>query len=174
VRPSGELAFRPLVPGDLGLVHDWLGREHVRRWWGEPGRYEETVLEYLPAIEGRERKELFAIVLGGSRVGLIQAYLVSDHPDYAALVDVGDDVAGLDLLIGEADLVGRGLGARVIGRFVTDVLFARAATRACVADPDVRNVASIRAFERAGFTRVRDFHDPGDGQVHALVRIDRG
>jgi RimJ/RimL family protein N-acetyltransferase len=52
-------------------------------------------------------------------------------------------------------------------------VFARAATRACVADPDVRNIASIRSFEKAGFTRVRDYRDPNDGEWHALVRIDR-
>ena len=54
-----------------------------------------------------------------------------------------------------------------------DVVFARPETTSCCADPDAENVASIRAFEKAGFRVVREFVDPEDGQVHALVRRDR-
>ena len=61
----------------------------------------------------------------------------------------------------------------MIRTFVSQVVFTRPETRACVADPDVRNHASIRAFEKAGFRRVRDYHDPDDGELHALVRVER-
>ena len=57
--------------------------------------------------------------------------------------------------------------------FVAEVVWAREATHACVADPDVENVASLRAFEKAGFERVGEFVDPEDGRLHALVRRDR-
>jgi hypothetical protein len=30
------IEFRPLREDDLPLVRDWLGREHVRRWWRDP------------------------------------------------------------------------------------------------------------------------------------------
>ena len=165
--------FRPLRADDLGLVHDWVGREHVRRWWGAPPSYDVLVAEYLPAIEGREPTDLYAILGDGRPVGLIQTYLAADYPEHAAVVSAGDEAAGLDLLIGEAALVGRGLGSRVIRAFTASIVFGRAETRTCVADPDVRNVASIRAFEKAGFTRVRDYLDPNDGEWHALVRADR-
>ena len=67
----------------------------------------------------------------------------------------------------------RSLGVEVLRRFVGDVVFARPETTACIADPDVRNTASIRAFEKAGFRRVGEFLEPEDGQLHALVRLDR-
>ena len=67
--------------GDLPLLYDWLGREHVRRWWGERGSYEEAVEEYLAAIEGRDPTDLYVIVVGGAAVGLIQTYLLADYPD---------------------------------------------------------------------------------------------
>ena len=35
------------------------------------------------------------------------------------------------------------------------------------------NIASVRAFEKAGFRVERTFVDPDDGQTHALVRLDR-
>ena len=105
-----DVGFRPLTVGDLPLLYDWLGREHVRRWWGEPGSYDEAVEEYLAAIEGREPTDLYVIVVAGEDVGLIQTYLLADYPEYAALVDAGDEAAGLDVFLGEASLTGSGLG----------------------------------------------------------------
>ena len=112
-----DVGFRPLTVGDLPLLYDWLGREHVRRWWGEPASYDEAVDEYLAAIEGRDPTDLYAIVVAGDGVGLIQTYLLADYPEYAALVDAGDEAAGLDLFLGEASLTGSGLGTHVIRSF---------------------------------------------------------
>ena len=167
-----RIAFRPLTNDDLPLLHDWLCLEHVRRWWGEPGRLEDTVAEYLPAVEGREPTDLYCILVDGRPVGLVQTYLVADYPDYAALLGVAEEgIAGVDLLVADPDLTGRGLGTAVIRTFTRDVVLARSGTVACTADPDLRNIASIRAFEKAGFTRANEFVDPEDGQVHALMLL---
>ena len=168
-----QLGFRPLVAADLPLVHDWLGRDHVSLWWGERGSYAATVEEYLPAIEGRDPTDMYMIVTDGWDIGVIQTYLVDDYSEWADLVDAGDGAAGLDILIGAGELIGRGIGSEAIARFVAAVVFARPTTRACVADPDVRNIASLRAFEKAGFVQTRTFLDPEDGQLHALVRRER-
>jgi aminoglycoside 6'-N-acetyltransferase len=130
-------------------MYEWLRREHVR-----------------PV-------DLYLILLDGRPVGFIQTYLVADYPDFGALVGLGEGVAGVDLFVGEEELTGKGLGTAVVRAFVRDVVFARSATTACVADPDVRNTASLRAFERAGFRRVGEFVDPEDGQPHAVLRLDR-
>jgi aminoglycoside 6'-N-acetyltransferase len=167
------LRFRPLEADDLRLVHEWLHRSHVRRWWTDRETYEEVVEHYLPSIEGDEPTDHHVLLLDEQPIGFIQTYIVSDHPDYAALVGVGEGVAGVDLLIGEEALTGQGLGTEIIRRFVDEVVFARPGTVACIADPNARNVASIRAFEKAGFSVVGEFVDPEDGQTHALVRRDR-
>jgi aminoglycoside 6'-N-acetyltransferase len=168
-----EVGFRPLRESDLAVVHEWLQREHVRRWWGERGSIEQTVAHYGPSIDGRDPTDLYAIVLEGRDVGMIQTYLVADYPEWAAVIEAADEAAGLDLFLAEPELLGRGLGTEVIRSFVTEIVFAREATRACVADPDLENVASVRAFAKAGFTKVREFVDPEDGRLHALVQRDR-
>jgi RimJ/RimL family protein N-acetyltransferase len=104
---------------------------------------------------------------------MIQTYLVTDYPDFAALIEEGEGTAGLDLFIGNEAQTGKGLGTEMIRRFVEEIVFARPETTACVADPDVKNRASMRAFEKADFRAVREFVDPEDGQVHALVRRER-
>lgn len=168
-----QLDFRPLVAADLPLVHDWLGREHVSLWWGVRGSYEATVEKYLPAVEGDDPTDMYTIVTDGRDIGVIQTYLVDDYPEWADLIDAGEGAAGMDILIGESALIGRGIGSEAIARFVAAVVFARPTTRACVADPDVRNLASLRAFEKAGFVQTNTFLDPEDGRLHALVRRER-
>ena len=168
-----EIGFRPLGRDDLGLMHEWLRRPHVRRWWDEHSSYEDVARHYLPAIEGRQPTDLYLILLDGRPVGFIQSYLVADYPDFAARIGLGAGVVGVDLFVGEEELTGKGLGTDVLRAFVRDVVFAEPGTTACIADPDVRNTASLRVFEKAGFRRVGEFVDPEDGQLHAVVRRDR-
>jgi aminoglycoside 6'-N-acetyltransferase len=168
-----EITFRALEKADLRLMHEWLQREHVRRWWSEHRTYDDVVEHYLPSIDGRKPTDLYVILLDGRAIGFIQKYLAADHPEWAERVDGGAGVAGVDLFIAEEELTGRGLGPEVLRSFVRDVVFADSATTACIADPDVRNAASIRAFEKAGFRRVGGFFDPSDAETHTLVRLDR-
>ena len=156
---------------DLPLVWEWLQRPHVKEWWRERDTYEELVEHYLPSIEGTDPTDLYVALLDDAPIGYVQTYLVSDYPEYAALVDVGERVAGVDLLIGEAELTGRGIGTEMLRRFVDEIVFAKPATIACIAGPETTNPASIRAFEKAGFRVVRDFIE--DGKPHTLVRRDR-
>jgi RimJ/RimL family protein N-acetyltransferase len=79
--------------------------------------------------------------------------------------------AGLDLLIGEEDAVGRGLGPQVIAQFAREVVFARPQAKAVVATVEEPNRRSSRAFEKAGFRYVRDIEE--DGLPHRLMRLER-
>jgi RimJ/RimL family protein N-acetyltransferase len=165
-----------MVADDLRLLHEWLRRPHALRWWGDHahGAYEDVVAHYLPAIEGSDPTDHYIVVLEGADIGMVQTYIVADHPDYANIVAVADRAtAGVDIVIGEEELTGKGLGTEILRRFVDEVVFARPQTTSCIADPDERNRASVRAFEKAGFHVERTFVDPTDGQNHALVRRDR-
>ena len=171
---ADRIAFRPMTADDLPLLHEWIRRPHVLRWYGDHGTYEDVVDHYLPAIEGLDPTDHHIVLLGDRAIGMVQTYLVADYPDYAAVVGVTDRAtAGVDILIGEEDLTGRGLGTGILRRFVDEIVFAKPETVACVADPEVANVASVRAFEKAGFAVAKEFVDPEDGRLHVLVRRDR-
>ena len=167
------ITFRLMTRDDLPLVHEWHQRPHVARWWTARTTFEETEAHYVPTIKGTEPTQHYLALLDGEPLGMIQTYLVSDYPDYAALIEEGEGTAGLDLFIGDEAQTGRGLGTEMIRRFVEEIVFARPETIACTADPDLENAASVRAFEKAGFRAVREFVDPEDGQLHALVRRER-
>jgi len=153
--------FRPISGADFPLLQDWLRREHVARWWRD-----EDATTYLA-----QAHEHFLIVVDGRPVGMIQTYLVSDYPEWEEVVGPGEGLAGVDLFIGEADLIGRGLGPQVLAQFARDVFFAQPGTQACVATVEEENRRSWRAFEKAGFRHVRDVEE--DGLPHRLLRLDR-
>jgi RimJ/RimL family protein N-acetyltransferase len=155
------LSFRVVEVGDLRLVHEWLQREHVRRWWRQRESYEQVLDSYLPAIEGRDPTDLYLVLLNGREIGFIETYLLVDYPGYAALIGAGEGTAGVDLFIADSALTGRGIGSETLRRFVSQIVFARETTRRCVAGPEVANVASVRALENAGFRMVREFVEEG-------------
>jgi aminoglycoside 6'-N-acetyltransferase len=159
------IEFRPLTLEDLPQVEEWLRREHVARWWREP--VEKELAEYRDAIEGREPTDHYLIAVDGRPTGMIQTYLVSDYPDWDEIVHVGPGVAGVDLLIGEPEEVGRGLGPEILATFVRE----HAAAPSVVATVEEENRRSWRAFEKAGFRHVRDVEE--DGLPHRLMRFDR-
>lgn len=166
------IEFLPLPKSDLPLVREWLSHEHVRLWWPDP---QESLAGYEAALSGDDPADLYLILLDGRRIGLIQTYLAADHPEWEAVVQVGKGVAGVDVLIGEPEMVGQGLGPQVLAEFVNTVVFARSDTHACIATVEEANTRSWRAFEKAGFRHVRDVVEETDGigVPHRLMRLDR-
>jgi RimJ/RimL family protein N-acetyltransferase len=58
---------------------------------------------------------------------------------------------GVHLLLGPSRARGRGLGSLLIAALAERILLARPRCNRVVAEPDVRNLPSVRVFERAGF-----------------------
>jgi aminoglycoside 6'-N-acetyltransferase len=173
--PRG-ISFRRLRASDLDLMHRWLNTAHVRRWWYAEGTsYAEIEEHYLPAIEGREATRFFLILYEGEPIGFIQSYRISveDDETYAGLVDV-EDSAGVDLFIGEAKYLYRGLGRHVIRRFLSEHVFIDPGVEVCVIGPEPKNVAAIRAYEKAGFRFFKTIQVPGEPEPEYLMRLSRG
>ena len=167
------ITFRLMTRDDYPLLLEWHARPHVERWWTKRTTMDEIEEHYGPTIDRGEPTDHYIALLDGEPLGMVQAYLIADYPDWAAVTGQGEGVAGLDLFIGDESKTGRGLGTELLRCFVEEIVFARAETIAVAADPDVRNTASVRAFEKSGFRFVKEFVDPSDGQVHVLVRRDR-
>jgi RimJ/RimL family protein N-acetyltransferase len=150
------VTFRPMTKDDLPLMHEWLQRPHVKRWWDPRETLAEVEAHYAPRIAGDDPVDLWLALENGRPIAFLQTYLQDDT------------TAGIDLFVADESRIGKGLGSELIRRFVDEVVFARARTTACIADPEHANVASIRAFEKAGFVRVGDLDER-----HVLVRKDR-
>ena len=172
------ISFRGLTEDDLPIMHRWLNTEHVARWYRVRGVPKPTLdwvtVRYMPRIRGDDPTRAFVIMRGQRPIGYIQGYLIADNPEYAAHVQVGDGAAGVDMFIGEPDVVHRGLGAHIVRCFVDEIVFREFGASCCVIGPEPENRIAIRAYEKAGFRHLKTIHTPGeDAEYEYLMRIDR-
>jgi aminoglycoside 6'-N-acetyltransferase len=151
------LTVRPLTRDDLPRVSQWLAEPHVAQWWRDESDLTSVEAMYLPCLDGTDPAEVFVIETEGRAAGLIERYLVADDPvwDHAmqATGAVTGCAAGIDYLIGEPGLTGRGYGTAAISLFTTLTFGRYPQADAIVAAPQQANVASWRALERAGYHR---------------------
>jgi aminoglycoside 6'-N-acetyltransferase len=173
-----DLEFRPLTRSDLAVLADWLAAPHVARWWRESSDLQAVTGAYGPAADGTDTTECFVVLGDGEPVGFAQCYRLADEPSWqASLAPTGVPInaAGVDYLIGRPDLVGQGLGPRLIGAFVDRVWGRYPEVPAVVASVSRDNRRSWRALEKAGFIRVWSGEirsdDPSDeGPSHVYLR----
>jgi RimJ/RimL family protein N-acetyltransferase len=151
------------------MIHRWLDTPHVARWWHEEdtGTFREVSEKYSAYIEGKVPVEPYLILYENRPFGYIQSYRVSDDEEYEKLVGMKDS-AGIDLFIGEEDLLYKGLGPLVIRRFVKEIVFADESISVCIIDPEPENTAAIRAYEKVGFEYFKSA-DTSEGPVHLMT-----
>ena len=56
------------------MLHEWLQREHVKRWWSKHETFENVSEHYLPAILGSDPTQLYVIERDDRAAGFIQTY----------------------------------------------------------------------------------------------------
>ena len=166
-----SMTFLPLSTDDLSLMGRWLGRPHVKAWWREASDPASVEAAYGPLIDGSDPTEGFIVTHEGRPLGFIQRYRLDDNPEWQRIISVGPggrDVEGigLDYLIGDETMTGRGLGRQMIARLVEDSWVRHPDISAVVVAVQQGNPASWRALEGAGFHRVwegtLDSDDPSD------------
>jgi GNAT superfamily N-acetyltransferase len=166
------IGFRPLAVDDMQAMFLWLLRPHVAKWYAPaPSSFAEVVAKYGPRTLPGDPVGAWMVTVGGREAGYIQSYAIDDFPDYAGRLAVEPGTAGIDLFIGEEELLGWGLGARVIRRFVDEIVFPGAAL-ACIAGPPEGHRAAIRAFEKAGFAPWKAVANER-GELECVMRLDK-
>lgn len=125
---------------------------------------------YSAYIEGTDPVEPYLILCGGRPVGYIQTYRISDDEEYRTLVGI-EDSAGVDLFIGEEDMLHRGFGPRILRRFLGEVVFTDGSIEVCIIDPEPGNAAAIRAYEKVGFRHFKSV-DTSEGPAY-LMKLAR-
>jgi len=151
----------------------WLAAPHVAVWWNEPFDLASLEAKYGPRIDGSEPVYVYVIQFGGVPIGWIQWYRWRDFPEHAIRLGADDRSAGIDLAIGEVEMTGRGLGPAVIREFGTNYIFVNSDLGSIVADPSVRNLHSVSAFKKAGFSVASTVQLVDEAFERLVVRLDR-
>ena len=156
---EGDIAIRPMrdASDDYDLMVTWRARPHVHQWWDPddpPPTHDEVAEHYGPRSEGSRTTSCF-IELERHPIGYIQFYRWATYPDDAADMQVPyDDLTfGLDVFIGEPELVGAGLGTRAVS-LLCAYLFEELGASSIMLTTELTNDRAQRAYERAGFRKV--------------------
>ena len=163
VVPIREVTLRPFDEElDSPRLWEWLRRPHVAEWWGDAQQELQEVLASSPDTSA-------VIVADGVPVGhLFWQRLPPDEREAAGLSDLPDDLVDIDIMIGEPEMTGQGVGPTALGlllaRLRGDALVSFAAV-----GTSLSNGAAIRAFEKAGFRPFRDFEDREWGPCRYMV-----
>jgi aminoglycoside 6'-N-acetyltransferase len=168
-----SIDFVRLTREDLPLLASWFEQPHVRLWWFDADSDPEGLeAKYGPRIDGAW-PEVFIVQVDGHPAGLIQWCPLDDYADWYGQLAEARDAIGIDYLIGEPDLVGRGFGTQMIGEFVERAWDRFPEAGGVVADPQPANIASCRVLEKNGFRAVfegRLGDEPVDSRVYRLDR----
>lgn len=169
----GQITFAPLLEEQLPLLARWLREPHVCEWWGPPPTLEQVHAEYLPAIRGEEPTWHHVFSLGSRPAGMVQWYFWSGYPDRED-GDIGarPDEAGVDYLIGEADLIGQGIGPRMLAQYIDTIVFADQRVSGVRSTVHVDNRRSWRCLEKLGFTRSEPLPHP-KGNLQYVMTLAR-
>ena len=166
---TDDFRFVPLAEQHLAMLHEWLQRPHVAKWWAPTPSVEELRNDYLsPAAEQGTRAHI--AFLGAEPLGFIQSYVVmgSGGGWWANQTEPG--ARGIDQFLADEDRLGRGFGSAMVRAFV-DCLFADREVTVIQTDPHPSNQRAVRCYTRAGFRVIGPVRTP-DGCA-LLMRRER-
>lgn len=180
---DGDLTIRRLrdEPADFEAMARWRAEPHVHEWW-DPDEPPPTVEEIAPAYRERtdpdHRTTGCIIELDGRPIGYLQFYRWLEFEDEVQEMDVGAEPGswGIDIHVGEPDLIDRGVGSRAVGAICRYLVNERGATDVRLTT-EISNLRAQRAYEKAGFVKVRTILelDTRDGErVQAWLMVREG
>ncbi|MFF8290042.1 GNAT family N-acetyltransferase [Streptomyces sp. NPDC016309] len=134
---------------DLDLVHGWMRSPHIDAFWHQAWPRERWYEEIAGHLAGDAILPLL-IDLDGRPLAYVEVYRVARDRLAGHYAELPHDL-GVHIAIGDADRTGRGLGRTLLRVLARGLLAADPACVRVVAEPDVTNVPSLRAFGAAGF-----------------------
>jgi len=182
---EGELAIRLMRDDadDYALLVRWRNEPHVAGWWTTdddptPTTLDRVVEKYGPRGEGASWVTPCVISLRDRPLGYVQFYPWSAEADEAREMGVPDvdGSYGLDIFIGEPDMIDRGVGSRAVAMLARHVFEAGDASAIALLTP-VGNERAHRAYEKAGFRKVKQTLDTdvvnGERRMSWLMVLER-
>lgn len=179
--------FRPLRRSDFDLLARWLADPVVHRWWHHEFTAAAVERDFGPAVDGADPTDMSLVLLAGDTsasarpIGLIQSYVLSDHPEdleqLSNVMAVPPHAGSIDYFIGEPDCRGRGVGRAMIADYVDRLWALHPSIGTLIVPVVAANVGSWRSLAGAGFVKLGEVDlepdNPIDDPLHVIMGLDR-
>jgi AacA4 family aminoglycoside N(6')-acetyltransferase len=160
------VSLRLMTDDDLALLHAWLNRPHIVEWWGgEQPSMDEVRAHYAPRVMAAQRVTPYIAMLGEMPFAYAQSYVALGAGGGWWADETDPGARGIDQSIGEAHLLGQGLGTKLV-RILVDTLFQDPCVSKVQTDPAPTNLRAIRCYEKAGFQIVKHIVTPDGPAVY--------
>lgn len=133
------LSIRKPTIVDLLKLARWLSKPHVKTYWESPRGFLGRFRKYYRYLHS-ERITQFMIVQDGSTIGYVQCARSNDDSGHWEL----------DILIGDEQCIGKGIGPKVLA-LCEHHLIEKYEAQSIFVDPLANNERAIRAFTKANF-----------------------
>jgi RimJ/RimL family protein N-acetyltransferase len=155
---------------DPDLVHGWMRSPHVDAFWHQAWPRERWIEEIAGHLAGDAILPVL-IDLDGRPLAYIEVYRVL-RDRLAGHYPYHPHDLGVHIAIGEVNRTGQGLGRSLLRALAVGLLAADPECARVVAEPDVNNAPSLKAFAAAGFRPAGEVAFP-DKTAALLVRPRR-
>lgn len=170
-----NITFNPLNEYHFPLLLKWLESSHVKAWWNREVTWTEELIRkksesYVKDFKVLQLKDgttitkpirAFVIVCDEVPVGYIQYYNKHDFPSHHGYdsSSLPESCAGLDVYIGEAEYLGKGVGPQALKQLIDQEIASR--FNYVFVDPEINNEAAIKTYGKVGFKPIRSFAKEG-------------
>lgn len=158
--------LRPAGAEDAAQIAWWMAQPHIQRWWRQDWSVERWAQELSRQSAGEHSTPCVAAV-DAEDFGYVELYRVR-HDRLAEYYPSDVHDWGVHVAIGDVTRIGRGLGRELLRALADALLRADPACRRVVAEPDIDNTPSVRAFAAAGFVNQGELQLP---EKRALLMV---
>ncbi len=156
--------FQKLESSHFSLLLSWLQKPHVKKRWNQSFEWteESIALKYTEYVAGHKsvltngvmvKKPIhaFIIVYDGAPIGYIQMYAVSDFALETKIdtVLLSNNVGSFDWYIGDEEYLRKGIGAKILERFLKKHFFKL--FDVCLVDSESDNAPALKVYEKLDF-----------------------
>lgn len=162
------ITFIPLSELHFPLLLKWLETPHVKAWWDQNIQWTPELIrqKYDSYTKGYKLEKgiaktirAYVIFVDEIPIGYIQIYNAYDFARTKPLTGLPSNLGAFDAFIGEENYLKRGIGSKAIIQFLkeNDHSYTH-----ILADPNKDNTAAIRAYEKAGFKKIKEPSDTNE------------
>jgi len=160
-----NIKLRPTRLDDLDLLKLWDEQPHVIASGVDGDEWQwETELQHNP-----EWRDQFIAELNGRPIGYV-VIINAAREESHYWGDVSEDIAAIDIWIGEPDFLGKGYGTQIMQQAIAKC-FANPEINTILIDPLSSNVRAHRFYEKLGFEFVEERNFDGDDCF--IYRLER-
>ena len=159
IASEGGLVIRRMrdEPAEYERMAQWQNQPHVREWWDpdEPPLSPDEARQRYRGSTGADSPMTACIFeFNGRAAGYIQFHPWAAYPEDAEAMGVPlvEGAWGLDVFVGEPDLIDRGIGTALVD-LLSRYLFEERGASCVMFVAAVDNARALRAYEKAGFAR---------------------